>query len=132
VRQLANARLLTVRGDGHGILTQFNQCALGAAIPYIDHGALPPKGATCEQDIPFADSPAPGHTQAARKGALTVFAQRLAQGRAFGSERAHSTTRSIEEKHRHHIDIARHERAKAAQFRGGQAIALKHVPDRSG
>jgi pimeloyl-ACP methyl ester carboxylesterase/predicted ester cyclase len=59
VRQLGNARLLTVRGDGHGILTQFNQCALGAAIPYIDHGALPPKGATCEQDIPFADSPAP-------------------------------------------------------------------------
>jgi pimeloyl-ACP methyl ester carboxylesterase len=53
VRQLGNARLLTVRGDGHGILTQFNVCALLAAIPYIDHGELPPRGATCEQGIPF-------------------------------------------------------------------------------
>jgi pimeloyl-ACP methyl ester carboxylesterase len=58
VRQLGNARLLTVRGDGHGILTQLNVCALLAAIPYLNHGELPPSGATCEQDIPFADAPA--------------------------------------------------------------------------
>jgi pimeloyl-ACP methyl ester carboxylesterase len=58
VRQLGNARLLTVRGDGHGILTQLNACALLAAIPYLNHGELPPRGATCEQDIPFADPPA--------------------------------------------------------------------------
>ena len=58
VRQLGNARLLTVHGDGHGILTQLNVCALLAVIPYLDHGELPPSGATCEQDVPFADSPA--------------------------------------------------------------------------
>jgi pimeloyl-ACP methyl ester carboxylesterase len=57
VRQLGNARLLTVRGDGHGILTQLNVCALLAAIPYLNDGELPPSGATCEQDIPFADAP---------------------------------------------------------------------------
>jgi pimeloyl-ACP methyl ester carboxylesterase len=55
VRQLGNARLLTVRCDGHGILSQLNLCALAAAIPYLENTTLPPRGATCEQDIPFAD-----------------------------------------------------------------------------
>jgi pimeloyl-ACP methyl ester carboxylesterase len=67
VRRLGNARLLTVRGDGHGILTQLNVCALGAAIAYLDHGELPPRGATCEQDIPFAASP---HGQRPQVGPL--------------------------------------------------------------
>jgi pimeloyl-ACP methyl ester carboxylesterase len=65
VRQLGNARLLTVRGDGHGILTQFNTCALAAVIPYLNDGTLPPEGATCEQEIPFADSAARAATTSA-------------------------------------------------------------------
>jgi pimeloyl-ACP methyl ester carboxylesterase len=65
VRQLGNARLLTVRGDGHGILTQFNACALAAVIPYLNDTTLPPKGATCEQDIPFAASTARAATTTA-------------------------------------------------------------------
>jgi pimeloyl-ACP methyl ester carboxylesterase len=53
VRQLGNARLLTLHGDGHGILTQLNQCALAAVVPYLYDLALPPKGATCEQEVRF-------------------------------------------------------------------------------
>jgi pimeloyl-ACP methyl ester carboxylesterase len=59
VRQLGNARLLTVHGDGHGILTQLNVCALLAVIPYLDHGELPPKDATCEQDVTVPEPPGP-------------------------------------------------------------------------
>jgi hypothetical protein len=30
VRQLGNARMLTYRGDGHGVITDLNGCAIGA------------------------------------------------------------------------------------------------------
>jgi TAP-like protein len=53
VRRLGNARLLTVRGDGHGVLTQFNACALAVVVSYMNELALPAKGATCAQDVPF-------------------------------------------------------------------------------
>ena len=53
VQQVGNARLLTVNGDGHGILVRFNQCALPLFIRYIEDGKLPPEGATCPQDVPF-------------------------------------------------------------------------------
>lgn len=49
VRDLGNARLLRFRGDGHGAVTQFNPCVLGALIPYVDELELPPPGASCDQ-----------------------------------------------------------------------------------
>jgi pimeloyl-ACP methyl ester carboxylesterase len=58
VADLGNARLLTLHGDGHGVLVQLNTCALVAFLAYIEDGDLPPAGATCEQDIPFAVAPA--------------------------------------------------------------------------
>jgi TAP-like protein len=58
VADLGNARLLTLHGDGHGVLPQLNTCALVAFLAYIEDGDLPPAGATCEQDIPFAIAPA--------------------------------------------------------------------------
>jgi pimeloyl-ACP methyl ester carboxylesterase len=54
VRDLGNARLLTYKGDGHGVIPDFNPCVLGALVSYLDDLALPPKGASCKQDIPFA------------------------------------------------------------------------------
>ena len=54
VRDLGNARLLTYKGDGHGVIPDFNPCVLGAAVSYLNDLALPPKGASCKQDIPFA------------------------------------------------------------------------------
>jgi pimeloyl-ACP methyl ester carboxylesterase len=56
VRDLGNARLLTYKGDGHGVVTELNPCILGALVNYLDDLALPPRGASCKQDVPFATS----------------------------------------------------------------------------
>jgi pimeloyl-ACP methyl ester carboxylesterase len=53
VRDLGNARLLTYRGDGHGVIVAFDPCALAAFLPYVEEGKLPPPGASCKQNIPF-------------------------------------------------------------------------------
>ena len=55
VRDLGNARLLTYRGDGHGVITDLNPCVAAALVSYLEEGTLPPPGAACEQDLePFA------------------------------------------------------------------------------
>ena len=54
VRDLGNARLLTYKGDGHGVVTELNPCILGALVSYLEDRNLPPKGASCKQDVPFA------------------------------------------------------------------------------
>ena len=54
VRELGNARLLTFRGDGHGVVTSFDPCALSAFVAYVERGTLPPPGAFCTQHVPFA------------------------------------------------------------------------------
>jgi pimeloyl-ACP methyl ester carboxylesterase len=52
---LGNARLLTYRGDGHGVITGLDACVAVALVAYLEDGTLPPKGAACEQDLdPFA------------------------------------------------------------------------------
>jgi pimeloyl-ACP methyl ester carboxylesterase len=53
VRDLGNARLVTYRGDGHGVITDLNPCALGHLVAYLDELAVPPAGAQCVQDAPF-------------------------------------------------------------------------------
>ena len=54
VSDLGNARLVTVRGDGHGVITQLNACALGIFLAFIEDGTLPPAGATCDQQPQLA------------------------------------------------------------------------------
>jgi pimeloyl-ACP methyl ester carboxylesterase len=49
VRDLGNARLLTFRGDGHGVLKQFDPCAVSAFVDYVVDLKLPPAGASCTQ-----------------------------------------------------------------------------------
>ena len=49
VRDLGNARLLTYRGDGHQVITDFNPCVLAAAVRYLNDLELPPPGAGCDQ-----------------------------------------------------------------------------------
>ena len=56
VRDLGNARLLTYKGDGHGVIPDFNPCVLGALATYLDDLVLPPKGASCKQNVPFGAS----------------------------------------------------------------------------
>jgi pimeloyl-ACP methyl ester carboxylesterase len=52
-RDLGNARLLTYRGDGHGVVTELNPCIGAALVAYVEDQRLPPEGASCEQDVPF-------------------------------------------------------------------------------
>lgn len=51
VRDLGNARLLTFHGDGHGTVTAFNPCVLGASVPYLYDLELPPEGASCDREV---------------------------------------------------------------------------------
>ena len=44
----------TFRGDGHGVVTSFDPCALSAFVAYVERGTLPPPGAFCTQHVPFA------------------------------------------------------------------------------
>jgi pimeloyl-ACP methyl ester carboxylesterase len=50
VRDLGNARMLTYNGDGHGVIPDFNPCALGAMAAYLNDLQLPPEGASCDQE----------------------------------------------------------------------------------
>ncbi|WP_327414763.1 alpha/beta hydrolase [Streptomyces sp. NBC_01233] len=57
-RELANTRLLTLKGYGHTALDNPSSCVSRHAVRYFLGGALPPVGATCEQDAPpFAPGP---------------------------------------------------------------------------
>lgn len=58
VRDLGNARLLTVDGFGHTTLLNPSTCANNIETSYFLDGTLPPIGTVCQQDVaPFA-SPA--------------------------------------------------------------------------
>ena len=52
---LGNARLLTLRGDGHDILSSLNPCILGQSLLYLEEGTLPEVGATCPREPPFTE-----------------------------------------------------------------------------
>lgn len=49
-RQLANARLLTINGIGHGVIQNKSSCAEAHESAYLINGTLPTKGTTCKQD----------------------------------------------------------------------------------
>jgi hypothetical protein len=48
-RQLGNARLLTMDGDGHGAYGGESPCIDGFVETYLETGALPPRGQRCRQ-----------------------------------------------------------------------------------
>jgi hypothetical protein len=53
VRDLGNARLLTMRGDGHTAYGGNSACIDAAVEAFVNDGALPAAGTTCTQDAPF-------------------------------------------------------------------------------
>jgi pimeloyl-ACP methyl ester carboxylesterase len=69
---LGNARLLTMRGDGHTAYGGQSACIDAAVDAYLEDGALPPEGTVCRQEVPFA---AP---EAAGRGAASL-ARRVAR-----------------------------------------------------
>jgi pimeloyl-ACP methyl ester carboxylesterase len=68
VAELGNARLLTMRGDGHTAYFGNSPCIDQAVEAYMNEGTLPAAGTACRQEVPFAP-PAPAASQqgAARK-----------------------------------------------------------------
>jgi pimeloyl-ACP methyl ester carboxylesterase len=58
VSELGNARLLTMRGDGHTAYGGNSSCIDRAVDAYLEHGTLPGKGTVCQQEVPFAPLPA--------------------------------------------------------------------------
>jgi 6-phosphogluconolactonase/glucosamine-6-phosphate isomerase/deaminase len=49
---LADARLLVVKGDGHTAFLNPSTCARNYMTTYFLTGALPPKGTVCSQNLP--------------------------------------------------------------------------------
>jgi pimeloyl-ACP methyl ester carboxylesterase len=56
-RQLGNARLLTMVGDGHGAYGGESPCIDNAVNSYLEQSKLPAEGTQCQQQVPF-DPPA--------------------------------------------------------------------------
>jgi pimeloyl-ACP methyl ester carboxylesterase len=54
VRDLGNARLLTMNGDGHTAYGGNSPCIDSAVETYLFDGTLPAAGTVCQQDVPFA------------------------------------------------------------------------------
>jgi pimeloyl-ACP methyl ester carboxylesterase len=53
VRELGNARLLTMRGDGHTAYGGNSPCIDAAVNAYLLDGTLPAPGTSCRQEVPF-------------------------------------------------------------------------------
>jgi pimeloyl-ACP methyl ester carboxylesterase len=54
VRDLGNARLLTMRGDGHTAYAGNSPDCIDPAVEaYINDGTLPAPGTSCKQEVPF-------------------------------------------------------------------------------
>jgi pimeloyl-ACP methyl ester carboxylesterase len=60
VRELGNARLLTMEGDGHTAYGRNSACINSATETYLTAGTLPAAGTVCRQEVPFlGPQPAP-------------------------------------------------------------------------
>ncbi|MFL6098008.1 MAG: alpha/beta hydrolase [Blastococcus sp.] len=53
VRELGNARLLTMDGDGHTAFGRNSACIDSATSSYLTAGTLPAPGTVCPQEVPF-------------------------------------------------------------------------------
>jgi pimeloyl-ACP methyl ester carboxylesterase len=67
VRELGNARLLTMRGDGHTAYGGESQCVDAAVNAYLLEGTLPAAGTVCRQEVPF-EQPQPAAQSLNRTG----------------------------------------------------------------
>jgi pimeloyl-ACP methyl ester carboxylesterase len=72
VKDLGNARLLTMVGDGHTAYGGNSACIDAAVDGYMLAGTLPDAGTTCQQEVPFGEQPA------APSVATDVSAQKIA------------------------------------------------------
>ena len=69
VRELGNARLLTMRGDGHTAYGGNSPCIDAAVNAYLLDGTLPAPGTSCRQEVPFGQEPAAATSRTGQRGA---------------------------------------------------------------
>ena len=84
VRDLGNARLITMRGDGHTAYGGESGCIDAAVELYLDTLQLPPEGTVCTQDTqfePFGVTAAKAQASATAKAAASVVTRRVVAAR---------------------------------------------------
>jgi pimeloyl-ACP methyl ester carboxylesterase len=67
VRDLGNARLLTMRGDGHTAYGGNSPCIDEAVDAYLEDGDVPARGTTCRQTVPFEAAAVSARSRAAQR-----------------------------------------------------------------
>ena len=67
MRDLGNARLLTMRGDGHTAYGGNSACIDEAVDAYLEDGDVPAKGTTCRQTVPFEAAAVSARSRAAQR-----------------------------------------------------------------
>jgi pimeloyl-ACP methyl ester carboxylesterase len=76
VRELGNARLITMRGDGHTAYGGNSACIDDAVNAYVLDGTLPAPGTVCRQEVPF-EQPQPVAASTKMSKAARKALQRL-------------------------------------------------------
>jgi pimeloyl-ACP methyl ester carboxylesterase len=77
VRQLGNARLITMRGDGHTAYPGESSCIDTATEAYVNELTLPAKGTVCKQEVQFEP---PVQVQAKARSARATAQERRVTG----------------------------------------------------
>jgi pimeloyl-ACP methyl ester carboxylesterase len=75
VKQLGNAELLTMVGDGHTAFGGNSPCIDTAVVAQIETLTLPPDGTVCQQDVPFVPPAAAPAAAASSAGAARALAR---------------------------------------------------------
>lgn len=76
VRQLGNARLLTMRGDGHTAYGGNSACIDAAVDAYLEDLTVPAEGTACRQEVPFEQPSAEASPESKQQAAPQSLAQR--------------------------------------------------------
>ena len=80
VKQLGNAEMLTMVGDGHTAFGGNSACIDSAVVAQIETLTLPPDGTVCQQEVPFVPpAAAPAATASAAGAARALARTRLVQ-----------------------------------------------------
>jgi pimeloyl-ACP methyl ester carboxylesterase len=70
VAELGNARLLTMRGDGHTAYGGNSSCIDAAVDAYFEDLDVPAAGTSCKQEVPFGEAQVQARSRAAKRAAI--------------------------------------------------------------
>jgi pimeloyl-ACP methyl ester carboxylesterase len=77
VKDMGNARLLTMIGDGHTAYGGESACIDTAVESYLLGGTLPDAGTVCKQDVTFSGEPAPSLAPSTQKAGAEGAPRRI-------------------------------------------------------